>query len=355
MNGYYVRGGALYVDGVVGGKRYRRSTGLGVCQKNIAYVQKHGQKILEEMVAAEQNQPKDFATFGMAVLRSGANGRSVFYQREIESKFNREIAPFFNPVAFDEIKPLMVEQFQNKLAGRYAPVTVRKYMNIVRLVLNKARINELCERNPMEGVVALRGKKSQQREAYTQEEMHKIISSASGWFKSFLITAFGTGMRTGELLALKWSDVDFELGTIIVQRSMRHACLSETTKTKTDRTIDMLEIVENSLKALHVRRSSNEWVFPNKEGVPYTESKNILKYYFKPLLEKIGVKYKTLYVSRHSFISLMLNNGMDLMWVSNMAGHASSTTTLKYYAIFEKRDKSRLKAANSPLAQREAR
>lgn len=344
-DGYYVRGGVIYVDGIVDGIRYRKSTGLSVSSKNISHVAKYHQHILENII--NEKQSTSFSAFGLEVIKCGSSGRGAPYQKELESKFKREVEPFFKNMEFDEIKPLTIEKWKNSLLMRYDQNTVRKYLNMLKSIMTKAIANDLCLKNPFDGVEKVKSAKSKKSSIYTQEEMATMLSHANGWLKHFLVTAFGTGMRTGELLALKWSDVDFEKNSIRVQRSITHGVIKGT-KTNETRTIDMLSMVKESLLVLSETRTC-EWVFPNKEGNPYSESKNILKYYFKPLLKKAGVEYKQLRVSRHGFISLMLNRGMDLLWVQNMAGHASSATTLKHYALYDETNKTRLEQANCIL------
>ena len=108
----------------------------------------------------------------------------------------------------------------------------------------------------------------------------------------------------------------------------------------------MLGMVKDCLSAYYENRANDEWIFTNKDNNPFYESKNIVKYHLAPLLKELGIKYKTMYASRHSFISLMLNKGMDLMWVQMMAGHARATTTLTHYATYTNGDETRLKKAN---------
>jgi len=344
-DGYHVRGGILYVEGIVKGIRYRKSTGLAVNPKNIANVAKNHKRILESII--NEKQSTSFSAFGLEVIKCGSSSRGIPYQKELESKFKREVEPFFKHMEFDEIKPLTIEKWKNSLLMRYDQNTVRKYLNMLKSIMTKAIANDLCLKNPFDGVEKVKSAKSKKSAIYTQDEMAKMLAHADGWLKHFLMTAFGTGMRVGELLALKWSDINFEKNSILVARSMSHGVIGPT-KTKTICTIDMLSMVKNSLLALHEKKRC-EWVFPNKDNVPYTESKNILKYYFKPLLKRLGIEYKQLRVSRHGFVSLMLNNGMDLLWVSKTARHASYTTTLKHYAMYDETNKTRLEQANCIL------
>ena len=344
-DGYYVRGGTIYVDGFVDGTRYRKSTGLAVSQKNITYVAKYHQRILENII--NESRQLTFSAFGLDVIKCGSSGRGEPYQKELESKFKREIEPFFTQYEFDEIKPLTIEKWKNNLLLRYDVNTVRKYMNMLKSIMTKAVANDLCYKNPFDGVEKIKSVKAKRTAIYTQDEMAKMLFSAEGWLKYFLFIAFGTGMRVGELLALKWDDVDFEKKCITVQRSITHGVIKGT-KTNEERTIDMLDVVKKSFQALYEQKRC-EWVFPNKDLKPYSESKNILKYYFKPLLKRIGVEYKQLRVSRHGFVSLMLSKGMDPLWVQNTAGHASLTTTFKFYAFFDKTSDLRLEQANCIL------
>ena len=344
-DGYYIRNSVIYVDGELEGKRYRKSTGLPVTKKNISYVQKNHHVILQNIV--EESQKTTFTEFALQVIENGSYNRTIAYQKEVVSKFERYINPYFKHREFSEIKPMIIENWQNMLLKKYSAATVKKYTNILKQIMRKALANDLCMKDPFIGVDIVKKAPPKKRAIYTEDEMFNIISNASGWFKTFIVTAFATGMRTGELLALKWSDIDFEKRVITVQRNINHAVIKESTKTNKSRTIDMLDLVYDALSNEFSHKKNDEWIFTNKYDEPFSESKNILKYYFKPLLEKIGVEYKSLYSSRHSFISLMLNRGMDLMWVQNIAGHASSTTTLKYYAMYMKSDAKRLQKANN--------
>ncbi len=344
--GYFVRGGTIHVDGMVDGKRYRRSTGLTVCAKNISYVKKYHQKILNDIV--KSSEKKTFVEFGLDVIRVGSGSRSRVYQRELEGKFKKEIVPYFRRYDFSEIKPLTIDRWINVLYNKYSNNTVRKYANLLHNIMQKAVANDLCDKDPFLGINRLKRTPKQLRAIYSEDEIYKIISNAQGWFKVFATVAFGTAARTGELLALKKSDLDFDNRVIKISKSFSNRRLKET-KTGVVRYVDMLDIVYDSLYNFCLDRKNEDFIFVNKDGEPYHESKNIIKYHFKPLLEKLNIEYKTLYASRHSFISLMLNKGMDLMWVQNMAGHSSSSTTLRHYAVFQNGDFKRLKKANNIL------
>ena len=79
------------------------------------------------------------------------------------------------------------------------------------------------------------------------------------------------------------------------------------------------------------------FVFLNKEGENYYDIKRIRNVRWKSLLKEAGVTYRTIYHRRHTFATVMIEHGEDVLWVSHMLGHASATMTLERYAKYTKR------------------
>ena len=75
-------------------------------------------------------------------------------------------------------------------------------------------------------------------------------------------------------------------------------------------------------------------MFETYKGIPYNTCDKISSHYWKPTLQKLGIPYRNLYQMRHSFASLMISNGEDVLWVSNMLGHKHSSMTLEKYARY---------------------
>lgn len=332
--GYYVRGDTIYVRGVMDEVFYRRSTGLTATKKNLQHVAKKHQSILYKIISQETIVRNRLEVFGLEVINSGKNTREEETTKELISKFKRQIVPHFKHLDFEEITPLKIEAWQNYLLGRYSVATARKYINLLKRIMRKAVANKLTSSNPFDVVDSIKNKSTKPRDIYTKEEMKKILRGADGWVKVFLALAFSTGMRTGELISLRWEDFDFEARKIHVKHNMRKGHL-KTTKTGNSRHVDILESVLEGVLFLYENKTHDEWVFPTRYGKPFGESKNFLKYHFKPLLEKVDVEYKTLYVTRHCFTTFMLSGGMDLLWVQNTLGHSTPETTLKFYSRYQ--------------------
>jgi integrase len=100
----------------------------------------------------------------------------------------------------------------------------------------------------------------------------------------------------------------------------------------------MVDIPEPLLEALlkFRKKSESEWVFVNSRGEYWSDCSSITKGYFKPLLEKIGVKYKSFYSIRHSHATLSLIGGQSLAYLSKQLGHEKISTTTDYYIKYIK-------------------
>ncbi|GAA9598875.1 hypothetical protein HpHA66_12430 [Helicobacter pylori] len=155
------------------------------------------------------------------------------------------------------------------------------------------------------------------------------------------MVAFFTGMRTGEQLALLWSDIDFTNKKIIIDKSLNLSGVITTPKNKPSiREVDLLEPVEKVLKELKASEPAN------KKMIFLSIPKRTQEFQkaFKALLKALNLKDRKLYTTRHTFASLMLSMGEEPMWVSKTLGHKDLNTTYSTYSHYiPKQDKERAK------------
>jgi integrase len=175
---------------------------------------------------------------------------------------------------------------------------------------------------------------------FTGSEATQVIevaeASFSDWF-AFVLCGFRTGMRLGELLALKWSDLDWQGSYIQVQRNLVRGKLT-TPKNHQRRKIDMSRQLRAVLR-LHLRRQRVQlfehglrpgWVFCTSIGTQLDES-NVRKV-FNRILDKAGLHRRGPHQMRHTFASLLLQRGEPITYVSRQLGHKDASITLRVYA-----------------------
>lgn len=329
----YNRNGKLYIriNGV------RKSTGLDYTKENI------------KLATSYYGKDEFFNNFNITVSNKTIIDycNDVIFEkskklketsiRSYESLLNSRIVPYFNKMYPQDITPKMVKEYYETFEDKS---TLNTTVNgILKSAFELALIDGAIQKSPF--VVTFPTLKSDyEMNPFNLEEIKLILDNADGWFKNYIGVAFFTGMRTGEILALKWSNIDFEEATIKIEET-RTDGKTQTTKTKSSmRTIDMLSQCENFLKEQRKLSGLSNFVFPSRGGKPFYGSTS-LDIIWKKLLLKCGFKYRGIYQTRHTFASNMLSNKEDPIWVSAMLGHKSLNITLEKYTKFIRIDRKR--------------
>jgi len=171
---------------------------------------------------------------------------------------------------------------------------------------------------------------------FTLDDVWTLIDAAEGQFKLILTVLFFTGMRTGEMVTLKWSDVDWNNETIHIQRANNSSHKIDTTKTGSSRKVTILPIVMDALKEQYKNTGlKGGFIFLAQDGGRYRTYDTFRKHHWKNLLLRTGYAYRKFYQTRHTFASIMLSQGEDIIWVSKiMLGHSEVATTYKFYAQY---------------------
>lgn len=156
---------------------------------------------------------------------------------------------------------------------------------------------------------------------------------------AFFLCALRTGMRLGELLALQWGDVDLQGRFIEVQRNLVSGKLT-TPKNRKRRRVDvsnaLAETLERHLvaaKAAMLKAGKGElsvWVFTNRDGGPL-DGDNIRRRVFQPALAKAKLRHVRVHDLRHTYASLLIQNGESLAYIRDQLGHSSIQVTVDIY------------------------
>ena len=143
-----------------------------------------------------------------------------------------------------------------------------------------------------------------------------------------------TGLRRGELLGLKWSDIDLEKGDLRVQRQIGRIdgkIIEMPLKTKNAyRTLPLSVDAIDVLMQQRRKTGNSEWVFPSPTGGPM--SPDSVLHMLHRVLKRAGLPKVRFHDLRHTFATLALQNGVDIKTVSGMLGHFSAGFTLDTYA-----------------------
>ena len=224
----------------------------------------------------------------------------------------------FGNVPVKELTQHKIEKFLNDRMEEngLSPATRNRHLTMLSAMFNKGKKWGLTTDNPCDGIGRLRENGARTR-FLDQKEIHNLLEFASDTLKPILITALYTGMRRGEILNLKWPDVDFKNRIITVQES----------KSGKKRMLQMTNTLCETLKVLPTRFQKG-YVFPSpvKEGQPLYDFKR----QFRNAVKKAGVDDFRFHDLRHTFASHLVMSGVDLMTVKEQLGHTTLTMTMRY-------------------------
>lgn len=251
--------------------------------------------------------------------------------RDWKSSMNLHILPFFGNTPIQDISIGTVERFIDSL--QCSPKRVNNILVPIRSVFKYAKRHGYIEDNIMEDVDNL---KLDPPDIYpfSNDEVKKIILNTPAHYKPFVITAFITGMRFGEMAALTWKNVDFSRKLIRIRETRVYGEVGRTKTAKSKRDITMLEPVEVVLDQL---KKNSKQVFLDQNGNPMTPDhfRNVV---WKPVLIEAGLAYRPPIQTRHTFATMMIDFGEDLGWVQRMLGHGSlQMIYTRYYSWIEKK------------------
>jgi integrase len=224
---------------------------------------------------------------------------------------------------FDQVGAAEIERYKaEKLREGLSPKTANNHLIVLRRMFAVAEEWGLTDRIPR-----VRWLKVQDSEFdfLTFDEARSLVAAAEGEWKTMILVAARVGLRRGELLALRWRDVDLGASKVIVRQSVWSGIVGAT-KGWRAREIDLSPETVAALKAhRHLR---GELVFCNGDGSMLTKNQCRRPLYdacTRAVLRKIGW-----HVLRHTFASHLVMRGAPIKVVQELLGHRDITTTMRY-------------------------
>jgi len=262
--------------------------------------------------------------------------KSSSYQTYLRS-YQKHIAPWLGSVPVTRLDSAMVQGFAEALTSSgLSAGTVRNICRLLAACLRYAQEEGLIERNPCRRIRFDPLPAPVQR-VLNEEEQEKLRHAALSSRELPILLAAYTGMRLGEICALKWEDVDWERAAVRISRTAQRVCRLEggtilrigTPKShRSGRVVPLPAFLIELLKARLADAQDSDFIF-GKSSRP-AEPRNLQRR-FQTLLKSIGITKAHFHTLRHTFASRLIELGVDIKTVSALLGHSSVRTTLDFY------------------------
>ena len=339
-----VRNGRVHVNACIDNVRYRFSTAKMATAKNLAEVNKNYLWYIEQYKIQKKllNSDLDISieNYGYEVLEHHCKSKKKSTYTRYENIFKKYIVSRIGNLSVNSIKPRNAREVFAKFDD-ISDTNRALVLNILKMIFSHAVLDEVVDKNPFLHVKNHRKKvlKEAKHTAFSEEEMQKILSLAKDYLsKLYLFIAFFTGMRPNEILALKGEDIDLERGYIHVYGNIVLGEYSDT-KNHKYRAVEIPEPLRVFLEKHFLGHKRDEFIFIGRYGRRLQEQSMVKRY--KKILKEADLEEATLYSTRHTFASLMLQAGEDMQWISKQLGHSDISITNKHYIIYKPKEQKR--------------
>ncbi|AMJ87028.1 MULTISPECIES: site-specific integrase [Alteromonas] len=250
--------------------------------------------------------------------------------RGYSQKYNSYIKPNWGHLLLTDFKASMFDEWasESNLSGK----SINETRNVLNQIFKRAFYDGVIDTNPISRIERYKQLQIEPK-PFTIPEIDEILNALPSPYSEFFQFAFFTGMRTGELLGLRWEDVDLtkKLAHIRVNLTGGREKIP-----KTNFSIRTVELHDKAVQSLEMIRVSKYFkrgrVFIDPKTMrEYTHADGLRKYIWKPTLEKLKIEYRYPYQCRHTYASQMLSSGKNPMWVAKQMGHADWGMIRKTY------------------------
>jgi integrase len=311
--GKYFKNGNWFIDYYFNGRRKREKVGTSKTLAEIVLKKRKVEIAEGKFLDIRREHKIKFEDFANEYLEIHCKPNNKSWHKS--DYFNLEsLKKYFGNKYLSEITPKDIELYRAERMKKVSKSTINRVLSCFGSLYNRAIEWGKVTDNPMSKVKPF--KVPEKRIRYLEkEEINKLLAHCCEHLKPIVIVALHTGMRKGEILNLKWRDID-------IKRNIIHLY---DTKNGEKREVPMNEIVQKTVIGV-LKNPESQYVFCNNLGKPYGDVKKS----FWTALKKAGIVNFRFHDLRHTFASQLVMSGVDLNTVRELLGHKSIEMTLRY-------------------------
>jgi integrase len=275
----------------------------------------------------------------------GDLGHRAYHNYKLQIR--RHISPAVGRLKLSKLTAAHIQSlYASKLRDGLKPSSVRYIHAVLHRALEQAVRFNLIPFNPASRVDPPKIRQEEIKPLDAEQARRFLNAAGEDRFEALYVLSLTTGLRMGEALGLRWSDVDLDAGTLRVNRQVQRmrgggGLVFGEPKNASRRTLELPQRAVEALRS-HRKKQAEEklratdygdsgLVFATGKGTPH-DSQNIINRYFKPLLKRAALPNIRWHDLRHTYATLLLARGTHPTYVQKSLGHASVQLTLDRYS-----------------------
>lgn len=341
------RGKSIQIDFYYLGKRCRESLKLEPTKPNLLYASRLKSTIQHEITIGTFDYSRHFPHSKNKLLGTRLSNKTVSqaldeYLKSSKRRLEKSTFRDYNSATESHLKPFfghmrLVDVTSSIVKGWIAELTIspKRVNNIlvpIRAVFEDAYLDEVIDRNPFSRIKNL-SFRTEEPQPFSPDEVKAILKVLPEQGKNLIQFAFCTGLRTSELIALEWRDIDWINSKVRVRRASVNKVIKFPKTKAGERDVKLfplaIDALNNQKKFTYI---ADNRIFNNpRTNTPWETDGQIRKTLWQPALKNAGVLYRNPYQTRHTYASTLLSMGANQLWLANQMGHKDWGMIRKHY------------------------
>jgi len=270
-----------------------------------------------DMISAEIPTIEEFEKEYITYIRDIKNNRSW----KLAEYYLSTLKQFFFDKKLSQITVNDIDEYKLKRLKEVKPASVNRELACLSHLFNYAkRQKRYFGKNPV-SLSGLLPENNQKERILTSHEEESLLNASPGTLRSIITTALCTGMRKNEILTLRWKNVDLNNNILTIEHT--------NSKSKRTRRIPINTVLKQLLRELRLKSAGNDYIFLSSAGNRYKRHDS-LKWTFSRACKIANISGLRFHDLRHTAATRMIENGVNIVVVSKILGHADLKTTMRY-------------------------
>ncbi|MGA2813796.1 MAG: site-specific integrase [Candidatus Acidiferrum sp.] len=304
-----------------------RQQARGILEERLTPINSGQSKPLATVTLADFVRVEWGPNAGLSLKRSSVR----YYQSQLDSR----ILPTLGTSSLCNVNRAQIEGLLSDLRRKgYPSATIRGVRATISTVLQAAVERGYLDRNPAHGIRLRETSGKPKRQFYSPAQIQKLLPELLEPCRAVVKVAVLTGLRIGEILALKWKRVDLLHGTLEVAETYSDGFFGSPKTRSSERVIPMCKELTNLFmksRSVSLLTGPDDLVFATSKGTPLN-SKNLYNRVLAPACDRIGQPRVSWHSFRHTHATLLADVGESIKTAQALLGHSDVETTLNTYA-----------------------